>query len=215
MTNLTLPYSAKKKCIILMGARQVAVSSACLCPHTKTVRVITVQDIVRCLGAGARISEIINDKRDTKELNVKNAAYIFSDEHLEYLRRFNANIKTPVEKRESYLIDTPKELDKVEVKKAEEKSVEPVAPEVTVEEPTTADVVVSLTIEDTAEPVDEVEVEETIVETTAVEVEEEPTSTEESPEEEITTEEDTDTEEETPKYNNKYNNNNRKNKYRK
>lgn len=204
MINMTLPYSAKKKCIVKMGPRQVTVSSACLCPHTQTTRVISVGDIIKCLSAGAQVKEIINDKSETETLNHKTATFIFSEEHLEYLKKFNTNIRTPEMQRDSYLIDTPAAPIKTEIKKEEvvvtSTVVEetPVVNEVTVEEPSTPDVVVELTTAEEVTPVEEVNDE--VVSTEETPVEEQPEEVE-AVEEEV--------EEPKHNYNNKKNKNRR------
>ena len=208
----TLPFSAKKKCIIKMGARPVAVNSACLCPYTKTLRVVTVRDIVKCLSAGATVLEFTRDSKDfadIKTLDIKNAAYVFDEEHLEYLRKFNTDIRTPVMQRDSYLIDTPEAPKKTEIPEtpvvAPEVTEEVKVEESTVQEPVAEEQVIETVVE---EPKEEVKVEEAVEVTE--EVANEANAEEEAPAEEPTESEDESTEEEQPKY---YNNN-RKNRNR-
>lgn len=203
----TLPFSAKKKCIIKMGPRQVTVNSACLCPYTETLRVITVGDIVKCLSAGATVLEFTRESKniaDIKTLDIKNATYVFDEEHLEYLKKFNSDIRTPVMQRDSYLIDIPEAPKKTEIPETpvatpEEPKVE--EPTVT-EEPQVAEETV------VEEPKEEVKVEDTVEVTEEVTIE--ATTEEEAPAEETTEEVEESTEEEQPKY---YNNN-RKNRNR-
>lgn len=210
----TLPFSAKKKCIIKMGPRQVTVNSACLCPYTETLRVITVGDIVKCLSAGATVLEFTRESKniaDIKTLDIKNATYVFDEEHLEYLKKFNSDIRTPVMQRDSYLIDIPEAPKKTEISETpvatsevteEPKAEEPTVSEPVAEEPQVAEETV---VED---PKEEVKVEDTVEVTEEVTIE--ATTEEEAPAEETTEEVEESTEEEQPKY---YNNN-RKNRNR-
>lgn len=166
--KITLPFSAKKRCRIKMGPKQVAVSSAALCPHSTVVRVISIKDIRLCLGVGAVVTELRNDNIETK-LTINNFSEVFDEAHFEFLKQYNANIKTPVEKRESYLIDIPEKPipPKKEEKKEEEKVEETTAePAVEVTEPEK--------VEEVAEALAPVEPEETPAEevTTSVESEE-------------------------------------------
>lgn len=106
ITNNTLPFSANKRCAIVMGPRQVAVGSVCMLPHSRLTRILSIKDIIMCLNAGAKVVEYISET-ETMPLNQSNFANVFSEAHLEFLKKFNTNVKTPVEKRESYLIDIP------------------------------------------------------------------------------------------------------------
>lgn len=106
ITNNTLPFSANKRCAIVMGPRQVAVGSVCMLPHSRLTRILSIKDIIMCLNAGAKVVEYISET-ETMPLNQSNFANVFSEAHLEFLKKFNTNVKTPVEKRESYLIDVP------------------------------------------------------------------------------------------------------------
>lgn len=106
ITNNTLPFSANKRCAIVMGPRQVAVGSVCMLPHSRLTRILSIKDIIMCLNAGAKVVEYISET-ETMPLDQSNFANVFSEAHLEFLKKFNANVKTPVEKRESYLIDVP------------------------------------------------------------------------------------------------------------
>lgn len=137
ITNNTLPFSANKRCAIVMGPRQVAVGSVCMLPHSRLTRILSIKDIVMCLNAGAKVVEYISET-ETMPLNHSNFANVFSEAHLEFLKKFNANVKSPVEKRESYLIDVPEAPippTPVEEEKKEEEV--PTEPEVeAVEEPT-------------------------------------------------------------------------------
>ena len=103
-TTNTLSFNANKKCIITMGPKQVSVGSVCMLPHSTLTRIISVKDIIICLNAGAKIREFISDK-ETIALTPHNFANIFNESHAKYLAKFNADIKSPVEKRETYLID--------------------------------------------------------------------------------------------------------------
>lgn len=128
ITNNTLPFSANKRCAIVMGPRQVAVGSVCMLPHSRLTRILSIKDIIMCLNAGAKVVEYISET-ETMPLNQSNFANVFSEAHLEFLKKFNANVKTPVEKRESYLIDVPDApippAPVEEEKKEEEVPVEP------------------------------------------------------------------------------------------
>lgn len=103
-TTNTLSFNANKKCIITMGPKQVSVGSVCMLPYSTLTRIISVKDIIICLNAGAKIREFISDK-ETIALTPHNFANIFNEFHAKYLAKFNADIKSPVEKRETYLID--------------------------------------------------------------------------------------------------------------
>lgn len=106
--KITLPFSAKKRCLIKMGPKQTTVGSVALCPYSTTIRVLSIKDIRLCLGVGAKVVELRNDDIQTV-LTIENFSEIFDEKHFEFIKKFNADIKTPVEKRESYLIDIPKE----------------------------------------------------------------------------------------------------------
>jgi hypothetical protein len=127
ITNNTLPFSANKRCAIVMGPRQVAVGSVCMLPHSRLTRILSIKDIIMCLNAGAKVVEFISET-ETMPLDQSNFANVFSEAHLEFLKKFNTNVKTPVEKRESYLIDIPEAPippAPVEEKKEEEVPAEP------------------------------------------------------------------------------------------
>ena len=127
ITNNTLPFSANKRCAIVMGPRQVAVGSVCMLPHSRLTRILSIKDIIMCLNAGAKVVEYISET-ETMPLDQSNFANVFSEAHLEFLKKFNANVKTPVEKRESYLIDIPEAPippAPVEEKKEEDVPAEP------------------------------------------------------------------------------------------
>lgn len=138
ITNNTLPFSANKRCAIVMGPRQVAVGSVCMLPHSRLTRILSIKDIVMCLNAGAKVVEYISET-ETMPLNHSNFANVFSEAHLEFLKKFNANVKTPVEKRESYLIDIPEApIPPIPVEEEKKEEEVPAEPEVEdVKEPAT------------------------------------------------------------------------------
>ena len=202
ITNNTLPFSANKRCAIVMGPRQVAVGSVCMLPHSRLTRILSIKDIIMCLNAGAKVTEFISET-ETVPLNQSNFANVFSEAHLEFLKKFNANVKTPVEKRESYLIDIPEApIPPAPVEEEKKEEEVPAEPEVeAVEEPAVEEEVPSeetteggadLQEEEIAEP-EESPVEEATEEVSeeaeeSVEAEEEPTEELEEAVEEETTE---------------------------
>lgn len=185
--NNTLPFSANKRCAIVMGPRQVAVGSVCMLPHSRLTRILSIKDIIMCLNAGAKVTEFISET-ETVPLNQNNFANVFSEAHLEFLKKFNVNVKTPVEKRESYLIDIPEAPippAPIEEEKKEEEEV-PAEPEVeSVEE---LDVEEEIPSEETTEGGADLQEEETS-ESEIEAVEEEPVESEKASVEEEPTEE--------------------------